>query len=199
VVTGEPLLWGSTPLPALPGRRARTGAVALPTDAATAARFLSKCAPYDDQGHRWWLGAIDGGSDRSGGYGRFQAGLVPDAVITTAHRYAWTLEHGPIAPGLVVRHHCDEPLCTAPADLELGTSSDNRWDVVSRPLRAADVDVRGSAGRSRAIREAVLRVLAAGVTNAAAIGAAARAAMRDGDPFRDQLTLWFGDGPAPEA
>jgi hypothetical protein len=35
---------------------------------------VSKCAPYDDQGHRWWLGAIDGGTDRSGGYGRFQAG-----------------------------------------------------------------------------------------------------------------------------
>jgi hypothetical protein len=67
VVTGEPLLWGYTPLPAPPGRRTRTGAVALPTDDATAARFLPKRAPCDDQGHRWWLGAIDGGTDRSGG------------------------------------------------------------------------------------------------------------------------------------
>ena len=114
MVTGEPLLWGHLPLPTTTSRRARAGTVALPTDSATAARFLAKCAPYEDLGHRWWLGAIDGGVDRSGGYGRFQAGLVPDAVITTAHRYAWTLEHGPIAPGLVVRHHCDEPLCTAP-------------------------------------------------------------------------------------
>lgn len=52
------------------------GSVALPTDAATAARFLTKCAPYDDQGHRWWLGAIDGGADRTGGYGRFKLGSV---------------------------------------------------------------------------------------------------------------------------
>ena len=57
--------------------------------------------------------------------------------------------------------------------------------------------MRGSAGRSRAIRDAVLSVLATGVTNAAAIGAAARAAMREGDPFRDQLILWFDDDPRP--
>jgi len=56
----------------------------------------------------------------------------------------------------------------------------------------------GSAGRSRAIRQAVLDVLATGVANAAAIGAAARAAMADGDPNRDQLQLW-SDGEAWEA
>jgi hypothetical protein len=172
------------------GRRARTGAVSLPTDDDTADRFLAKCSPPDDQGHRWWLGAIDGGSDRSGGYGRFQAGIGPTAVITTAHRYAWTLEHGPVPLGLVLRHRCDEPLCTATADLELGTEADNYWDTVARPLRAADRDTRGSAGRSRAIRRAVLAVLARGVTNPAAIGRAVQAAMAEGDPDRDQLTLW---------
>ena len=96
----------------------------------------------------------------------------------------------------MVRHRCDEPLCTAAADLVLGTHADNRWDAIARPHRAADLDVRGSAGRSRAIREAVLGVLGTGVTNGGAIGAAARAAMLAGDPNRNQLTLWpVPDGP----
>jgi HNH endonuclease len=186
-------LWGDLPdATRLKGRtRVGTGTISLPVDAASSVRFFAKCAPVDDDGHRWWLGAIDGGSDRSGGYGRFQAGIGPTSVITTAHRYAWTLEHGPIAPGLVLRHRCDEPLCTAIADLELGTEADNYWDTVTRPVRAADRDTRGSAGRSRAIRRAVLSVLATGVTNAEAIGAAVRAAMGAGDPDRDQLTLGF--------
>lgn len=82
------------------------------------------------------------------------------------------------------------------AELRLlrGTAADNRWDTIARPHRAADLDTRGSAGRSRAIRAAVLAVLDRGVTNPGAIGAAARAAMRAGDPYRYQLELW----PAPD-
>ena len=91
----------------------------------------------------------------------------------------------------MVRHRCDEPLCTAVAHLEPGTIADNYWDTVTCPLRAADLDTRGSAGRSHAIRRAVLDVLATGGTDAEAIGAAARAAMREGDPDRDQLALLF--------
>jgi hypothetical protein len=189
-------LWGDLPAGTRRGGRARrapTGTSPLPVDPGTAARFLAKCAPLDDQGHRWWLGAVDGAADHSGGYGRFQAGLGAGAVITTAHRYAWTLEHGPVPVGLVLRHRCDEPLCTAPADLELGTPADNTWDTVVRPLRAADLDTRGSAGRSRAIRQAVLDVLGCGGTDAGRIGAAVREAMAVGDPARDQLTLWPAD------
>src|SRR2546421_2155922 len=180
------------------GRRAPTGSTALAIDAATELRFLAKCAPVDDHGHRWWLGAVDGGSDRSGGYGRFQAGLGDEAVITTAHRYAWTLESGPAPAGLVLRHRCDEPLCTAVDHLEIGTPADNNWDASARPQRAADLDLRGSAGRSRAIRQAVLDVVGVDVTDPGTIGDAVRAAMADGDPYRDQLMLRFSDG-APGA
>ena len=160
------MLFGSLPSYGRPlSTRLGVGEAELPVDPATVGRFLAKCAPVDDQGHRWWLGAIDGAADRSGGYGRFQAGCGDTLVTTAAHRYAWTLEHGPIPAGLVVRHRCDEPLCTAAQDLDLGTYADNRWDAIARPHRAASLDVRGSAGRSRAIREAILRVLAIGATN----------------------------------
>src|SRR3954468_18030254 len=92
-VTGDATLFEDLPTSATisrGARRAQTGSVTLPTDPDTAARFLAKCAPPDDHGHRWWLGAIDGGADCSGGYGRFQAGVGAASVITTAHRYAWT-------------------------------------------------------------------------------------------------------------
>jgi hypothetical protein len=55
----------------------------------------------------------------------------------------------------VLHHRCGVLLCTATLDLELGTYADNSWDrIVALP--AADPDVRGSAGCSRAIRQAVL-------------------------------------------
>jgi HNH endonuclease len=170
--------------------RAEVGATVLPVDDETVVRFLAKCSPTDDRGHRWWLGAIDGGVDGSGGYGRFQAGQGPDAVITTAHRYAWTLERGPVPIGLVLRHFCDEALCTALAHLEVGTMADNAWDMLVRPVRAGELDTRGTAGRSRAIREAVLAAVAASATTPVAIGEAVRAAMAAGDPDRHQLKLW---------
>ncbi len=176
-------LWG--PLPVSPPSRAAVGASAIPVDVATVRRFLEKCSPVDDAGHRWWVGAID-----DGGYGRFQAGSGAGLVTTTAHRFADTLARGPIPPGIVTRHRCDEPLCTAEAHIERGTSADNRWDMVNRPDRAADRDTRGCAGRSRAIRDAVLAAVAAGGTDPERIGAAARLAMLAGDPYRHQLTFW---------
>jgi HNH endonuclease len=170
--------------------RAPAGAVALPTDADSVRRFRAKCAPADDAGHVWWLGAIDGALDGSGGYGRLQVGHGPSAVLTTAHRYSWTLANGPVPVGLVICHHCDEPLCVAAGDLRAATTAENNWDAVLRDRRASVHDVRGTAARSRAIRSAVRTVLAAGCAGPAAIGAAARAAMAEGDPLRDQLSLF---------
>ncbi len=192
-MTEQATLWDPL-VPARPPTAVRvpTGTVDLSVDAATVSRFFAKCSPVDDQGHRWWLGAIDGRTDGSGGYGRFQAGPRVDGqlVVTTAHRYAWTLAHGPVPPGLAVRHRCDEPLCTAPKHLDVGTFAENSRDTIVRPYRAADLDVRGSAGRSRAIRAGLLTVLAGGDADPSAIGAAARAAMLAGDPNRNQLRFW---------
>ena len=194
-VTEQAVLWGPLAPTGTPAAaRVPVGTVELSVDADTVSRFVAKCAPVDDQGHRWWLGAIDGREDGSGGYGRFQARprVGDQLVVTTAHRYAWTLAHGPVPPGLAVRHRCDEPLCTAPEHLDVGTFAENSRDTIVRPYRAADLDVRGSAGRSRAIRAAVLSVLALGTdTHPSTVGAAVRAAMLAGDPNRDQLTFFW--------
>jgi hypothetical protein len=174
-MTQNATLWEiSSPDETVISSRLAVGAAELSLDPDTVHRFLAKCASLDDRGHRWWLGAIDGRANKSGGYRRFQAGFgCTTSIITTVHRYAWTLAHGPVPPGLVVRHRCDERLCTAEAHLLCGTFADNAWGRVVRPYRAADLDTRGSAGRSRAIRDSVLRVLASGVKDPKAIGAAA--------------------------
>ena len=62
------------------------------------------------------------------GYGVMRVG---DKQIR-AHRLAWIIEHGAIADGLCVCHHCDIPLCVRPSHLFLGTHKDNLADMVRK-------------------------------------------------------------------
>lgn len=64
------------------------------------------------------------------GYGRFWSRSKGAEVA--AHRVAWELTNGPIPPGKVVRHKCDNPPCCNPADLELGVQADNVRDMYDR-------------------------------------------------------------------
>lgn len=51
---------------------------------------------------------------------------------TAASRAIYSLLHGPIDPGLVVRHKCDVTMCVNPDHLELGTHKDNVRDMYER-------------------------------------------------------------------
>lgn len=64
------------------------------------------------------------------GYGQFHLPRHHHKQQTVyAHRYAWTLTHGPIPDNLSVLHKCDHALCVRPDHLFLGTQPDNLADA----------------------------------------------------------------------
>lgn len=71
-----------------------------------------------------WMGA------KSKGYGRYR--IVRGANSRRCHRVSWELAHGPIPPGMVVMHSCDNPSCVNPAHLSLGTQRDNVHDAIAK-------------------------------------------------------------------
>jgi hypothetical protein len=80
------------------------------------------------------------------GYGKFYVGLHPDGRknLVDAHRFAWELHHGRRIPGgKLVMHTCDNPQCTNPAHLVLGTV----------PKNNADKQMKGRAAKSLTVQD----------------------------------------------
>lgn len=67
------------------------------------------------------------GSKNDNGYGCVRLG-GRGGKSTLAHRLSWELHHGPIPDGMQVLHRCDNPGCTNPEHLFLGTNEDNIRD-----------------------------------------------------------------------
>lgn len=88
-------------------------------------RFNSNIDRSDQSGCWVWTG----GKSR-GGYGVFNLGAR--GRKTLAHRWAYERYVGPIPPGQLVRHHCDNPPCVNPAHLTTGTHKDNADDRTER-------------------------------------------------------------------
>jgi hypothetical protein len=70
-----------------------------------------------------WLGA-----SHDAGYGVIRNGGKNMRVT----RILWEHEHGPIPPGMLVCHHCDNPPCCNGKHFFLGTHQDNMDDMVSK-------------------------------------------------------------------
>jgi hypothetical protein len=75
-----------------------------------------------------WTGALT-----TKGYGH----LVFHGRRWQLHRLVWTWHFGPISPGKLILHTCDNPACGNPEHLFMGTHQDNMDDMV-RKGRAAD-------------------------------------------------------------
>jgi len=74
-----------------------------------------------------WLGSKD-----KDGYGRFK-GEVAGLTYTKAHRYSHALHTGEIIQrGMVVMHTCDNPECSNPDHLTVGTPLENMKDKAAK-------------------------------------------------------------------
>jgi hypothetical protein len=92
--------------------------------------------PVED---RFWkfVGKTDGcwtwsGATRPFGYGVINLGIDHNCKVEPAHRVSWSIHFGPIPPDMHVLHKCDNPPCTNPDHLFLGSNADNIADMVAK-------------------------------------------------------------------
>lgn len=117
--------------------------------------YAFKRAAYDDVVGRFWSKVEKRGPDecwgwnaqkRWDGYGRFVNRYRP----IWAHRFSYELHHGKIPKDMHVLHSCDNPECTNPKHLRLGTHDENMREMLARDrgmgkLKAAQVrEIRAS-------------------------------------------------------
>lgn len=85
-------------------------------------RFWSKVDPTGD----CWLWTA---YCKPQGYGQF---TLRKGQFYGAHTISYALAKGPVLPGQVVCHHCDNPPCVNPDHLFLGTQQDNVRDMFKK-------------------------------------------------------------------
>jgi hypothetical protein len=90
-----------------------------------------------------WQGARD-----RRGYGTMRRGKRD----RKAHRFAYERAFGPIPPGMVVCHRCDNPPCCNPEHLFLGTNAQNTADCVSKGRQA-----RGAKNANAKVTDHIVR------------------------------------------
>lgn len=98
-----------------------------------------------------WQGAKD-----PNGYGR----LTIQGHQLYAHRWTWEQAFGPIADGLEICHHCDNPSCINLDHLFVGTHADNMADC-KRKGRARGGGARGAAQHLAKLTDDIVREIRA--------------------------------------
>lgn len=74
-----------------------------------------------------WTGFVD-----NKGYGRVNVHTAGVRRSQGAHRASWFIHYGDIPEGMHILHSCDNPQCTNPEHLRLGTHAENMRDMKER-------------------------------------------------------------------
>lgn len=70
-------------------------------------------------------------------YGMFTINRNKKRQSIRAHRFSWSLRHGPIPEGILICHECDNPPCVNDEHLFSGTSLDNGRDMAMKKRAVA--------------------------------------------------------------
>ena len=91
-------------------------------------RFASKCGEPDVNGCIPWIA-----TRTAKGYGILHYGKSEIGILkTTAHRIAWVIARGDLAPSVLVLHRCDNPSCVNADHMFLGSQQENMDDMMSK-------------------------------------------------------------------
>jgi hypothetical protein len=160
-----------------------------------------------------WMGAVGGD-----GYGRFWVSAAPvhgqgadpatpvrAGRMITPHAAVSALVFGGLPLGSTHLHDCDVRLCvnTRPGHLRRGTQQENVRQAVARGHNRGPkpgmVDVRGPAGASRAIQDAVRGAITAGSTSPVLLAHMLAGVIAEGFPLVDVLPLFEEPARVPAA
>jgi hypothetical protein len=106
---------------------------------------------------------------KKSGYGAFSKGSKKDGDYL-AHRFSWSLHNKQEIPqGMFVMHRCDNPECTNPEHLILGTPKENTQDMI-RKGRKKTVAVAGIGNGKSILDEEKVRFIRSSNLSHAEVG-----------------------------
>lgn len=106
------------------------------------------------------------GNKSRSGYGRVSTGSKSEGY-TLAHRFSWELHNNQKIPaGMFVMHKCDNPECSNPDHLMLGTPKENTQDMISKGRKRVVAPAGAGNGKSILDEEKVRFIRASNLSHA---------------------------------